>query len=220
MKILCMSDTHGRLPNLNLQNIDLVLHAGDWTYRNKLDYIGQIEDFETRFLPWINNIRKKVPFYWTLGNHETFYEYLRDDTFKKDMKKSGLLLDEYTVVNGLKIWGNPWTPYFCGWGFNEYDTPQGLGEIYKKIPEDVNIIISHGPVYGIHDIVEYPHSKHAGSKELASRVKEIKPKLIVSGHLHDDANYGWIKREETLYIGASLANEKYEFSRNPITIEV
>lgn len=31
MRILAISDTHGTLPDLNLNGIDLVLHAGDFT---------------------------------------------------------------------------------------------------------------------------------------------------------------------------------------------
>jgi len=218
---MCLSDTHGTLPQLDLDGIDLVLHAGDWSNRQKTDYGGQLYDFTYIILTWIEQVRLKVPFYWTLGNHETFVEDLPlSKVFYDGMINNGLLLDDYVIFNGLKIWGNPWTPTFCNWGFNDRDYPDFLGRRFSRIPDDTDIIISHGPIYGIHDFVDYPADHHAGSKELARRVKEIRPKLVLSGHLHDDRNYGWLKKDGTTFVGCSLADEMYQFTRQPIVVEI
>jgi hypothetical protein len=44
---------------------------------------------------------------------------------------------------GYKFYGSPYTPAFCEWAFqlNETDAI----EKWKKIPEDTEILITHGP---------------------------------------------------------------------------
>ena len=53
-------------------------------------------------------------------------------------------------IDGIKIWGSPITPYFYGWAYN-----RNRGEEIKKhwdlIPDDIDILVTHGPAFGIMD---------------------------------------------------------------------
>lgn len=59
------------------------------------------------------------------------------------------LKDQQIELCGLKIYGTPWTPKFCG-GF-QYATDEQAQKIFDKIPDDTDILICHGPPFGILD---------------------------------------------------------------------
>lgn len=106
------------------------------------------------------------------------------------------------------------------WGFNRHDTEKDLGGICESIQDDTDILISNGPPFGINDYVDYPLNSHAGSKQLLKRIFEIKPKLVVTGHLHDDRNYGIVEDLGMKFVGCSLADEMCQVNRKPLTVEI
>ena len=56
------------------------------------------------------------------------------------------LQDSSVTIGGLKIWGSPWTLFFFDWAFNLYEDQ--LREKWEEIPEDTDIIVTHGPPLG------------------------------------------------------------------------
>lgn len=233
MKIVCLSDTHGLLPELDLDRIDLVLHAGDYTLHNKHDIQGQLDYFENQFCPWVRRIASQTQFYYINGNHEVFAEKLNintdynDVTQKHCIDNSSVFLCDYNI----KIYGNPYTPTFYNWAFNLPDMPDGLGKKFKYIPDSIDILVSHGPPHGVMDyvpgrlvldrntgeVVEIP-ACNAGSHELAKAITRVKPRLVVCGHLH--SNFGVVKKEGVTYVGCSLMDENYQSNRFPIIIDL
>lgn len=233
MNILCMSDTHNHLPDLDLENIDLILHAGDYTYHAKHDYLGQLKFFENQFCPWVRNILDQgVEFYFCSGNHETFSEVYNVHSDFNDIT-SRCCLDDSSVLlcnHELTIAGFPWTPRFGDWAYNADDTPDDMGHKAAMLPDRADIILSHGPVFGINDIVDQGVSYgkrgnpiplgyiHCGSQELLKRVQQIQPRLFVSGHLH--FNYNKIQKNGTTYVGCSLVDEQYNLCRQPVLVTI
>jgi hypothetical protein len=70
-------------------------------------------------------------------------------------------------------------------------TEHGESPWLKKIPKDVDILLSHGPAYGYNDTITHDYSNnskwddpHVGSKSLLDRIKEVKIKWLLSGHIH------------------------------------
>ena len=57
------------------------------------------------------------------------------------------LEDCSVTVMGYKIFGSPWTPKFFNWGFN-LDRGKPLLDIWTQIPDETDIVITHGPPYG------------------------------------------------------------------------
>jgi hypothetical protein len=86
--------------------------------------------------------------------------------------------------HSFSFYGSPWSPEFCDWAFNAERGEQSRA-IWSKIPDDVDILITHGPPHGILDYV--PRSKeHCGCEELLKVVKErVKPRLHIFGHIHE-----------------------------------
>ena len=191
MKIATISDTHCRHQEINVPvDADIVLHAGDATGRGSHNHI--VEFFE-----WYGALPNKHKVFIP-GNHDFGFE--RDwDKYKELGKQYGIhvLYDESITIEGLIIWGSPVQPEFCQWAFNRSRTiedsmsskAQALGHEYignhwDKIPDEVDIVITHGPVFGILDKTYYGN-EHVGCEILAKKMKEVKPLLHVSGHIHE-----------------------------------
>jgi 3',5'-cyclic AMP phosphodiesterase CpdA len=83
----------------------------------------------------------------------------------------------------LRVYGSPWQPEFCDWAFNLPIGPE-LAAKWKAIPDEIDILITHGPPKGILDMAENgflcgcPYLK----QEVLSRVK---PRIHVFGHIHE-----------------------------------
>ena len=84
------------------------------------------------------------------------------------------------------------------------------------IPEDTDVLITHGPPHMIGD--ECPDGFRAGCEDLLERVKVVKPKVHVFGHIH--GGHGVYNVDGTKFINASVLDESYNRTQDPITIEL
>jgi hypothetical protein len=140
-----------------------------------------------------------------LNSYKNF-EYLRDSSVEVQIG------DEKPV----KIYGSPWQPEFFDWAFNLPRKGEELKRRWNNIPTDTDILITHGPAYGYVDQV-IGRTEHLGCELLVDRIKEIKPKIHVCGHIH--SGYGYVFDGDTHYINASVLNERYEYKNKPLTVE-
>ena len=105
--------------------------------------------------------------------------------WSKDLAKElgvHLLLDSMVEIEGKLFYGSPWTPYCGNWAFSPKDY-RDLEDYFAKIPEDTNILVTHGPPQGCLDGRAY------GSQALFKNVKRCtKIQLHVFGHIHE--SYG------------------------------
>ena len=62
---------------------------------------------------------------------------------------------------GIKIWGSPCTPEFNNWAF-ALKSEEASQQLYQTIPNDTNIVMTHGPPKGILDVghLGYPEGCH------------------------------------------------------------
>lgn len=136
------------------------------------------------------------------------------------------LRHEVKEVAGLKIFGSPYTPSFGhGWAYN---IPRNKLDVYwKDIPTGVDILVTHGPPKGILDLTENSDGTlfQCGCKSLLNRVKEVKPRFHVFGHIHPETlcpNAGVLKVTgiETTFINAAVVNLQYEIDNHGIVIEI
>lgn len=209
MKILFLSDTHGQHRKLkDLPHADLIIHGGDSTRMGK-DH--EAEDFMRWFTAL--NYEHKI---FIAGNHDFFFEgetpksinrYLGENTY--------YLYNSDVVIEGVKIWGSPYSPTFFNWAFNR-DRGSDIAAIWNPIPSDTNILVTHSPPFGFLDEVE--EGRHVGCEELLVKVKLIKPKYHLFGHIHE--NYGMAHTESTTYINGSLLDEHYRMTNAPVIFEV
>jgi Icc-related predicted phosphoesterase len=98
------------------------------------------------------------------------------------------LEDSYVTIENIKIYGSPWQPRFGkNWGFN-LERGEELKEKWEKIPDDIDILITHGPPESILDKTDQGLS--VGCDQLFEFVMEkIKPKIHIFGHIHESVNF-------------------------------
>jgi Icc-related predicted phosphoesterase len=216
-RLTFLSDTHTKHDKLNgfLPGGDILLHSGDLTSRG---YINEIENF----MKWYDNINNYDTKVFIAGNHDFGFQ---DDNQKlrgllTGYKTIDYLQDELMMVgedydNMVKIWGSPWQPEFHNWAFN---LPRGekIKEKWDMIPVETDILITHGPAFGKLDYVSYDR-KNVGCEDLLLKIQEIKPKIHLCGHIHEGRNI--VFSDGTLYVNASVLNDRYEFRNKPITID-
>ena len=158
----------------------MLIVAGDLTARDEID---QYVDFFT----WLSRMdyRKKVVIG---GNHDGFFTRVNPKEVAKELSGMGAddfeyLCDSGCEFEGYKIWGAPWTPIFYNWHFML--KREELAKKWALIPEDTDILVTHGPPFGILDTVSPRRTHRCGCEELALRLKELNNlKLHVFGHIH------------------------------------
>jgi len=213
LKIVCISDTHCQLDEVSIPDGDILLHSGDLTYRGTVSETSK-ELFE------LSKYRAKFKHIILCeGNHDWLGE-LNPSIMDQMCIDNGitLLRDSGTVIDGVRFYGSPYQPEFCNWAFN-LPRGQALKDKWALIPDDTQVLLSHGPPKGILDLVPRPKGFHAGCDDLLNRVKQLKDlKLHVFGHLH--MNHGYIKIGDTWYVNASVCTEEYKPTNSPIIINI
>lgn len=203
--IVCISDSHELRREIDLPNGDLLIHAGDLTMFSKS--AAAILDFND----WLGELPHRFRVV-TAGNHEFFLE--SDPSKRRLLSNATVLINESVEVMGLKIWGTPTTPLYGG-AFGR-TSPNDRKRLYASIPDDTDILISHGPPVGVLDCAP-GSSYHAGDPELLEAVKRIKPKIHLFGHCHLGET-ATVQIEDTLFVNAALLGPDGDLSGKPVVL--
>jgi predicted phosphohydrolase len=203
---VCIADTHELHRELDVPPGDILIHAGDFTFFSKRQ--SQIGDFDD----WLGSLphthKIVIP-----GNHDFLLE--AEPEMGRAIANAVLLIDAGITVAGLKIWGSPVTPLYGG----AFGMPQAADRKrhWRRIPEGTDILVTHGPPYGILDTPP-GSSAHEGCPELFQAVIEIEPRLHVFGHIH--GAYGTVRTEHTVFVNAALFGNRGDLDRSPIVLEL
>jgi len=208
MKIVLISDTHGMHNSLGkLPKGDMIIHAGDVTNIGKEYQVME-------FLSWFAGLKYKYKIF-IAGNHDFYFERTPDEIVRENLPDGVTYLNDSGVeICGLKIWGSPITPTFFAWAFMR-NRGASIAKHWGMIPDGSDIVVTHGPVYGIHDEC---HDEHVGCNELAKRITEVKPRYHIGGHIHE--GYGVFEKEGTTYVNPSVLDGDYKMVNKPIVIDV
>ena len=218
MKACHISDTHDVHQDLNLvvpNDIEILFFTGDLTYRGaEWELIKLLEQFKV--------LSARIPhIVGCLGNHELGAEG-KEEEWKQKFKDVGVtLLDHESVeINGIKIFGSPHTPWFFDWAFSYHNPKMGTQqgdeqregeEVWKDIPEDTQVLLTHGPPIFILDTCR---DGSVGCGELRRRIEGIPSiKYHMFGHIHE--GYGLTNVGGVTYSNGSIMNGKYKFVNKP-----
>lgn len=206
MKIIVLSDTHGLHERITIPPGDMLIHCGDFCPR------GNFRDIQ-RFNEFLGNLphcHKIV----IAGNHDVALE--------EEAKEAQALLtnciylqDQSVAIEGIKFYGSPWQPEFMNWAFN-LRRGEALRAKWDLIPADVDVLITHGPPWGIGDRTS--SGEHVGCEELLKRVQQIRPRYHLFGHIHE--GYGMVEQWGIQFMNASICNASYHPVNNPIVFFV
>ncbi|WP_333875761.1 metallophosphatase domain-containing protein [Methylobacter sp.] len=207
MRIVCLSDTHFPPQALQVPEGDVLIVAGDVCLRGH-DY--ELELFD-RFLGRLPHRHKLL----VAGNHDWVLADAGREAAKLLVKNAIYLEDSGVEIEGVKFWGSPWQPEFMNWAFNLPRGPQ-LANVWAKIPNDIDVLITHSPPCGILD--QIPSGEHVGCDDLLAALQRVRPKVHVFGHIHE--GYGVLKHSGTTFINASICDDRYRPVNAPIVIDL
>lgn len=208
-KIIFTSDTHNLHRHLDMPEGDILVHAGDMLMDGKGDELE-------RFGRWLTELPYKHKLV-IAGNHDFIFER-KPEVAKVLLGHGGYgityLQDESITIDGIKFYGSPWQPRFFDWAFN-VDRGEAIKKYWDLIPNDTNVLITHGPP---HYVLDRVLGKHVGCEELMNAINRVKPKVHVFGHIHCGAGYDTFNG--TQFINASAVNERYQVVYKPYEIEL
>lgn len=208
MQIVAISDTHGKYRDLKIPDGDILIHAGDVTRGGKKE---QVIDF----IAWFAEQRHAHKIF-VAGNHDFFFEEAYPEEISNLIPNEIIYLSDSGVeINGIKFWGSPITPWFNNWAFNR-ERGTEIKQHWDLIPKDTDVLITHGPPFGILD--ETVYGKRTGCEELLLRVYQVKPKYHIFGHIHEE--YGNVTKAETTFVNASVLDDWYEMKNKPIVVDL
>ena len=203
MQITTISDTHGLHHQLQLPGGDLLIHAGDVCNRGT-------EKEALDFMNWFINQDYKYQVF-IAGNHDFYFENFIQTEIQAMLPKNAFYLNDSGIeIEGINIWGSPITPFFNNLAFNKQ---RGI-EIFKhweKIPNNTNILITHGPPYDVLD--KTFQSLYVGCTNLLTKVEEIQPNYHIFGHIHE--GFGMVKKEKTTFINTTSVDLNYKVRKIP-----
>jgi len=220
MKLIAISDLHGILPKIT-EKADILIIAGDISPTSFQSNLLYIENWLTNiFCPWILTILvEKVIL--VAGNHDFWFQRYGDNIKKiyeiiecpSDFKITYLHHNSIIIYGNdgdrIKIFGTPYCHIFGNWPFMISDEQLDLK--FKNIPKDIDILISHDPPFGVCDVdvtLQKYDKSHKGNISLTNTILEIKPKLVICGHIHT-GDHRLIKINDTEYINVSILDEQY-----------
>lgn len=209
LKVVCISDTHGRHARLRLPAADLLVHAGDATRR------GSFGELEATF-DWM--ARQAVPHrVFVAGNHDRCCERQPERTRAAAAERGIVYLcDQSATVAGLTVWGSPVTPRFRDMAFNR-DRGPAIAAHWAQIPEGLDLLVTHGPPRTIGDRMIL--GMRVGCEDLMVRVREVEPRAHVFGHIHEAAGRYRVPGLRTEFINAA-SSRLVPLVREPLVLEL
>lgn len=230
-KIVAISDIHGNL-DWEIPECDICVCSGDFSpLEIQNNYSQMMSWIKKKFIPKIESLPCKN-FVFIAGNHDFCAQNINWDNDFTNIRLSSHAMDkiwylnsDYAVVDGVSIYGCPYTemPY---WAFSTYNYELVFDKSpYDSILEDMDILLVHqAPDFCNLGSVLIPISWQAkgenfGSRKLLKVIEEKKPKVVVCGHIHT-GEHKEVITEDTRFFNASLLDESYQMRFLPQVFEI
>ena len=163
MKILHISDTHNKHQLLTyLPEADVIVHTGDITEDGT-------EDEVKNFIEWFSSLPYAHKIF-IAGNHDNCLYGAKIEGLPDNVH---YLCNEGITIDGIKFYGVPM--------FLEDDLEGNFPELFSRIPDDTDVLLTHQPPLGILDEQD---GINYGDNHLYKRVMDVRPKYHLFGHLH------------------------------------
>jgi Icc-related predicted phosphoesterase len=109
------------------------------------------------------------------------------------------LQDQLIDINGVRIYGSPWRPkrgfFYRAEAFG-YSSKDIRGDKWSDIPDDIDILLTHGPPYSIRDYNPSIEKSIGCPGLLDEIVTRVRPRIHLFGHMHDCYGASLYKSED------------------------
>jgi Icc-related predicted phosphoesterase len=202
MRIVVISDTHGKHDELGLLYGDVLIHCGDMcnAFGQNVQDIANLDN-------WFG--KQKFQRIFCVGGNHDFVLQQGSKVGKVEFQNAIYLQDQSYQYQGVNFFGSPWVPEISEWAF--YLDDKALEEKWSQIPDRTNVLITHTPPHGILD--RNSSGKCCGCPELFKRVQKLCPRLHCFGHIH--ASFGVTEFNGTTFLNASIVNRRYQIIQKP-----
>lgn len=211
MRFIVISDTHSLHESIDLPAGDILVHAGDFSLGG-----GPLE--VEQFFAWF--ARQPHPHKVVIaGNHDLLFESAPRQARAMVPGNVLYLEDSGCQIEGLRIWGSPWQPFFMNWAFNLVTESERQAK-WDLIPRNTDVLLTHGPPFRILD--ECYDGRHVGCAALAGTVRELEPALHLFGHIHE--SYGRTSdpagQAGTTFVNACICDQLYRPVNPPVVVDI
>lgn len=207
MRLVIISDTHGRHEELGTLEGDVLIHCGDGCNGLTRDP-RDVENLDAWFAE-----QRFSAILCTGGNHDFAVEQRRASR-QPVFENARFLEDEAFEFEGVKFYGAPWTPELEGWAF--YLEPERAEATWSSIPVDTDVLITHTPPAGILDANR--SGRRCGCSHLRDRLADLRPSLHCFGHVH--ASAGSEHRDGVDFLNASIVGRGYRVENEPVVYDL
>jgi Icc-related predicted phosphoesterase len=227
MRLCFISDVHCKQNKVTVPECDILISCGDYSFKGEKHVV---KDYHK----WLNKQQAKH-IVSINGNHELWVEqdfYAAKAIAVEQCPRVHFIQGELVEIEGLKIYGDAHTPYFFNWAWNAARDPVEashtfkplIKDIWDKIPNETQILVTHGPPMGILDTVIEQHTGryiHVGCKDLLNKVDTL-PNLKVHGfgHLHLSGGKLYQRDDGKIFINAAICDDSYKPTRSPVVIDI
>lgn len=182
--ILAISDLHGHLPDL--KQCDIVCIGGDITPLSlRHDVEGQWKWFNEIYLPWVETVNCQY-LITIAGNHDYFFgtydseilsKYSTEDNKFIYLENTGITLKDISFYGTPNINKPPNS-------LASYLSSEELTATFGKIPNGLDILITHASPYGANGTGKGDNGEDFGSKELTAVLEKRNIAYVFCGHIH------------------------------------
>lgn len=230
MQIVAASDIHGQWSVVQYPKGDVLLLAGDilsdHSFHPQSDANVGLQAEELLELDHFCGyyLKKELGYKHILlvaGNHDFVLQ--KKPEIVKELKHITYLEDTSIVIDGIKFHGSPWQPWFWDWAFNFpchlkeeggnwFRMKRHAIDTWAKIPDDVDVLITHTPPLNILD--ETGKGLNRGCQFLAERIEQLKNlKFHVFGHIH--ASHGMKKKDAIIFLNVAQCRNHEDLIHSP-----
>ena len=207
MKLVIISDSHGRHEELGTLRGDVLVHCGD----SGNGFTRHADDVD-RLDAWFG--QQRFNRILCIGGNHDFEMQARAGRGGQVFRNAEYLQDQAYEYRGVRFYGSPWTPELVDWAY--YLNDDELRERWELIPDEVEVLITHTPPFGILD--RNSSGRNCGCRELQLRLLDLHPRVHCFGHIH--ASAGTTSLNGTTYVNASMVNRRYEIARAPVELDI
>jgi Icc-related predicted phosphoesterase len=227
VKIAIISDVHCKQKQVIVPECDLLISCGDYSFLGEAHVVKN-------YHKWLNKQPAKH-IISIQGNHEKWVEKNYAEAKEIAIKacpRVHFIQDESVVIEGLNVYGNAYTPYFFNWAWNagrdiveaSHTFKPFIGDIWAKIPENTDILVTHGPPLGILDeVADYNSGRiiSVGCRELLKKINQLPNlKLNCFGHLHLRGGMLYQRDDGKIFVNASVCDEQYKPVNKPVVVNL
>ncbi|KAI1399445.1 Metallo-dependent phosphatase [Hypoxylon fuscum] len=200
-RFVCISDTHNC--TVKLPKGDVLIHCGDLTNKGSFGELSkqvawlEKAEFECKLVIGGNHdLTLDSDFFEQHGNFvrynepqdptlcQAFFTQSESLTYLQHESRTIKLISPSGPRTIFNVFGSPYTPSCPGqWAFQYPREETAAEKIWKDIPLDTDILITHGPAHTHRD--ESRAREAVGCESLRQAMWRVRPRIALCGHIHE-----------------------------------